>query len=191
MAEARRICGLTITESAALIGVAQADLKRIEFSTGIFKLPLWVIKRATEIYSVPFDYLCGLIDDFDLADPEVFHGRNFFAALQRQEYENFAKLAAEQIRQNDQLKALSSSVCSAIVAQQYVSEVLAGFIRLNQGFNDMPGGARVLRQVKMAENLTQQATAALAKYRCLPEIPVEQAEIISKIFPNNITNFFD
>lgn len=176
-------------QAAALLGITPADLKKIESVADINCLPTWLIRRAAEIYYVPTDYLFGLIEDWDSADGEVFLSRNHLAALQRQQLEEFSKTAAEQIKQNGQLKALSSSLSAAIMAQQYISEVLAGFIRLNQGFDDMPGGAKVLYQVKIAEGLTQKATAALTKYSCLPEISVEQAEIISKISPNNITGF--
>lgn len=187
--DARQLCEHTLTEAANLLGVNFNDLKKIEHSADVCHVPIWLIKKAAEVYSVPSDFLLGIIGDFDACDPEVFHSRSFLSALQRQQLEEFSKTAAEQIKQNGQLKALSSSLSAAIMAQQYISEVLAGFIRLNQGFNDMPGGAKVLYQVKIAEGLTQKATAALTKYRCLPEISVEQAEIISNIFPNDITGF--
>lgn len=93
-------------QAAALLGITPADLKKIESVVDIDCLPAWLIRRAAEIYCVPADYLFGLIEDWDAADGEVFLSRNHLAALQRQQLEEFSKTAAEQIKQNGQLKAL-------------------------------------------------------------------------------------
>jgi DNA-binding XRE family transcriptional regulator len=192
MREARRLCEHTITQAAALLGVTQGDLKNIENVADVDHVPLWLIKNASEVFNVPTDYLFGLIDDFDSHDPEVFKGRSLIASLQRQQLEDFTKSASEQIKQDGRLKAINTAVVAFGLAVQQISEVFTQFRRLNYvAFDNMPGSARVLRQIQLAEELGQHATVALTKYKCLPESLAAHAVTMDEIFPNNNGSFSD
>lgn len=190
--EARLLCGHKTSEAAALLGVTSCDLQMIEGVAGVGYVPLWLIKRAAETYCVPSDYLFGLIEDWDAADGEAFLSRNHLAALQRQEFENFTTTAAEQIKQDVRLKAINTAVVAFGLAVQHINDVFTQFRQLNYSvFDNLPGGARVLRQIQLAEELGQHATAALTKYKCLPESLAAHAEQMEELFPNNSGSFTD
>ncbi|MGZ8226574.1 MAG: helix-turn-helix domain-containing protein [Methylococcaceae bacterium] len=192
MREARRLCEHTITQAAALLGVTQGDLKNIENVVDVDHVPLWLIKNASEVFNVPTDYLFGLIDDFDSHDPEVFKGRSLIASLQRQQLEEFTKTTVAQISLDSRLKAANTAVVAFGLATEYISEVFIQFRQLNHiVFDNLPGGAKVLRQIQLAEELGQHATAALTKYRCLPKSLAAHAAAMDEIFPNNNGSFAD
>lgn len=192
MREARRLCEHTITQAAALLGVTQGDLKNVENAVDVDYVPLWLISRAAETYCVPTDYLFGLVEDWDASDGEAFLSRNHLAALQRRELENFTKTAAEQIKQDVRLKAINTAVVAFGLAVQHINDVFTQFRQLNYSvFDNLPGGARVLRQIQLAEELGQHATATLTKYKCLPESLAAHAEQMEELFPNNSGSFTD
>jgi DNA-binding XRE family transcriptional regulator len=184
MREARRLCGHTVRQAAQLLNVAPEDLKAIENTAGIYHVPLWLIKRAAETYCVPIDFLFGIIEDFDAADGEAFLSRNFLAALQRQQLEDFTKSAASQMQQNLRLTALNSGVAAAVMAVQHISDAFNQFRHLNPvKFLDMPGGARLVRQVEIAEDLVAHATCVLTHYKALPESLRAHADYMLETFP--------
>lgn len=182
--EARQLCEHKTNQAAALLSVTSHDLQKIEGVVDVGHIPLWLIKKAAETYCVPVDYLFGLIDDFDAADGEVFLSRNHLAALQRQEHENFSKTAAEQLRQVNQLTAMNSAVASAVMAVQHVGDAFNRFRYLNPvAFENMPGGASLVRQVKIAEDLSAHATCVLTRYKALPESLMAHADYMFQTFP--------
>jgi hypothetical protein len=182
--EARLLCDHKTGEAAALLGVTSCDLQKIEGVIGVDYIPLWLIKKAAETYCVPVDFLFGIIDDWDAADGEVFLSRNHLAALQRQQLEDFTKSAASQMQQNLRLTALNSGVAAAVMAVQHIIDAFNQFRHLNPvKFLDMPGGARLVRQVEIAEDLVAHATCVLTHYKALPESLMAHADYMFKTFP--------
>lgn len=182
--ESRLLCGHKTSEAAELLGVTSCDLQMIEGVVGVDYVPLWLIKRAAESYFVPADYLFGLIDEFDAGDPEAFRGRGLLASLQRQELDNFSKTAAEQMQQNLRLTALNSGVVAAVMAIQNIVETFNRFRYLNPvAFENMQGGAKLVREVQIAEELAAHATGELTRYRCLPESLRAHGEYMLEKFP--------
>lgn len=183
LTEARKLCGYTVQQAAQLLNIVPEDLKTIENTTRVYRVPLWLIKRATEAYSVPADYLFGLIDEFDAGDPEAFRGRNLIAALQRQELENFSKTAAAQINQDNRLMALNSAVAAGVISVQHIVDAFARFTFLNPQFQCMPGGAPVLKKIQDAEEITGHAAGELARYKALPESLMAHVNYMFQKFP--------
>jgi hypothetical protein len=182
--EARLLCDHKTAEAAALLSVTSCDLQKIEGVIGVDYIPLWLIKKAAETYCVPVDFLFGIIDDWDAADSEVFLNRNHLAALQRQQLDDFTKTAAEQMQQNLRLTALNSGVAAAVMAVQHISDAFNQFRHLNPvKFLDMPGGARLVRQVEIAEDLVAHATCVLTHYKALPESLRAHADYMLETFP--------
>lgn len=183
--EARHLCGHTAQQAAKLLGVNADDLKKLENAVGIWRVPVWLIKKAAELYNVPSDFLLGLINEFDADDPEAFRGRDLLAALQRQQLEYFTKTANEQINLDGRLKAVSIATVAFGMAVQQISEVFTQFRGLNYvAFDNMPGSTRVLRQIGIAEEMEGHATVLLTRYKCFPESLKAHAEQMNEIFPN-------
>jgi len=184
--EARELCAHTLAVAAQLLGVRRADLLRVETGIDIGNIPLWLIRRAAEVYNVPSDYLFGLCDNFDGDDPEAFRERNSLVIIQRLHVENYSRVIADQIKQDNRLRALNTAVASFGIAVQRINEVFARFVSLNPEFEDMPASAPVLRQIKIAEELGQNATCVLARYRALPESLAAHGEKMNELFSNNV-----
>jgi len=183
--EARELCAHTLAVAAQLLGVRRADLLRVETGIDIGKIPLWLIRRAAEVYNVPSDYLFGLCDNFDGDDPEAFRERDFLASVQRLHVENYSRVIADQTRQDNRLKTLNTAVASFGIAVQHINEVFERFTSLNPHFQDMPGGAPVLCQIKIAEELGQHATCVLKRYKCLPDSLAAHGDQLDAVFLNN------
>lgn len=113
--EARELCAHTLAVAAQLLGVRRTDLLRVETGIDIGKIPLWLIRRAAEVYNVPSDYLFGLCDNFDGDDPEAFRERDFLASVQRLHVENYSRVIADQTRQDNRLKALNTAVARRVI----------------------------------------------------------------------------
>lgn len=182
--ESRDLCGHTAQQAAKLLGVNVDDLKKLENAVGIWSVPVWLVKRAAETYSVPSDFLLGLTDEFDAGDPEAFRGRDLLASLQRQQLDNFTKTAAAQISQDNRLMAIYSAVAASVMGVQHIVEAFNRFRGLNPvKFDSMLGGASLVRQIQIAEQLTEHASSELARYRALPESLKAHAEQMNEIFP--------
>lgn len=182
--EARQLCGHTAQQAAKLLDVNVDDLKKLENAVGIWRVPVWLIKQAAQVYNVPSDFLLGLIEEFDGDDTEAFRGRDLLASLQRQQLEDFSKTATEQIRQDNRLMAMNSAVVSFGMAVQGIGEAFTRFVQLNPViFDNLPGSARVMQQIKLAEEQGRHASATLMKYKCLPESLKAHAEKMNEIFP--------
>ncbi|HEY8157300.1 MAG TPA: hypothetical protein VIF10_01230 [Methylobacter sp.] len=192
LSEARALCAHTFGQAAQLLDVNVDDLKAIENGIGIGHIPLWLIKKAAEVYDVSTDFLFGLNDDWEAGDIQIRKERDFLAIMQRLQIDCYSKTIAGQIRQDNQLKAVSASVVAFGMSVQYISEVFIQFRQLNPVvFDNMPGSARVLRQIKLAEELGQYATCELNRYKCLPESLAAHAQQMDEIFPNNNGSFAD
>jgi hypothetical protein len=189
--ESRELCGHGLRPVAQLLNVAPEDLRRIEGGVNVDHVPLWLVRSAAEVYNVPVDFLFGLIDDFDGGDSEGFRGRNLLAALQRQQLEEFNTTTSEQIRQDGRFKGVNTAVVALCMNVQSIVEAFTRFVQLNPCFEDMYGGAPVLRQIKLAEEVGRHATCVLTKYKCLPESLLTHAECMSEVFPNHNSSFSD
>lgn len=183
---ARDLCGHSVKVAAKLLGIDRGDLLKIEAGVDVGSPPLWLIRRAAENYIVPSDYLFGLCDNFDGDDPEAFRERDSIAIMQRLHVENYNRVIAEQVRQDNRLKALNTAVASFGIAVQRINEVFERFTSLNPEFEDMPASAPVLRQINIAEELGQHAACVLKRYKCLPDSIAAHVDQLDEVFPNNV-----
>jgi DNA-binding XRE family transcriptional regulator len=183
MRESRELCGFTQKVAAELLGVAVSDLFAMELGSNIGSIPSWIIKRAAETYRVPTDFLFGLIDNWDVDDPEVRGERDFLSSMQHLHIEHYSKVISEQIRQDNRLKALNTAVAAFGMAVQHIGEVFGRFRELNPHFDDMLGGASVVHQIELAEELGQHAACVLARYKCLPESLAAHGNQLDEVFP--------
>ncbi len=182
---ARDLCGHSVKVAAKLLGIDRGDLLKIELGVDIGASPLWLIKRAAEIYNVSADYLLGLNDDWDVDDPEIRKERDFLSVMQRLHIENYSVVVNDQIRQDNRLRALNTAVAAFGMAVQRISEVFERFTSLNPQFEEMPAGAPVMRQIKVAEELGQHAACVLKRYKCMPESIAAHGDQLDAVFPNN------
>lgn len=167
MDEARNLCALPQTDAAALLGIDQVELRRIE--DGLFgPLPLKVIRKAAEIYNVSADWLFGLSSDWEVGDEELRRQRDFASQLQRKIIENHALIIAKQIRQENKVDALSAAAAALGPAIQGIDDSFMRFWEKNQEFANMPGGSAVLGAIDRANAAAHKAAGKLVRVKCLP-----------------------
>lgn len=165
--EGRELCKYSLEIAAQLIGISADDLKTLEDDYSAYSIPLWLIHRAAQIYDISTDFLFGMSEDWELCQ-EVRKERDFSTHLYSIFAEEQAKMAVEIVRQNNQLAALSSAAVELAPAIRAVYDALLRFWQLNQGFEDMPGGAQVIDRLDKADKAAHEATCQLVRHGFLP-----------------------
>lgn len=165
--EGRNLCGHSLAQAAQLLDVSHDDLRDWEDSVDAKSIPLWVIDGAAKLYDVSTDWLFGLVEDWERCI-EIRKERDFSTHLYSIFAEEQAKMAVEIVCQNNQLNTLSDAVTVLGPAIKDVYDALLRFWQLNQGFEDMPGGAQVIDRLDKADKAAHEAVCKLVRHGFLP-----------------------
>lgn len=138
---AREMLDITQEQAAKLLGTSKQAVADSEAGK-LNPLPLKLLRSAAELYHVSSEWLLGLSDDWE-RDPEAIKNRDFLSGLYSAHLKNYSELIARQ----DESDRLSAQAVSAIAE---IIEAFESFHKLNPGFENMPGGARLLRAVNAA-----------------------------------------
>jgi hypothetical protein len=122
-------------------------------------------------------------EDWELCQ-EVRKERDFSTHLYSIFAEEQAKMAVEIVRQNNQLTTLSSAVAELAPAIKAVYDALLRFWQLNQGFEDMPGGAQVIDRLDKADKAAHEAVCKLVRngflpFEALSNYPIQETKTTS------------
>ena len=166
MRQARELCNLSQSAAAKRLGYANpSKLSKVEAATDTNSVPLWLIRKAAEVYEVSVDFLFGFTDDWETG------------ARMTQEREVSAWLAdawnkgrerdLQALKQlNDRLAVLRESVATAIQMAREADAALERFAELNPEFvEDMRGSNRLYNAVKNVVSAAQQSHARLSKLK--------------------------
>ncbi|WKJ91348.1 helix-turn-helix transcriptional regulator [Methylomonas montana] len=167
LCEARKLCNLSQTKAAELLGIIPENLKLIEDARfGV--VPPILIKRASEALDVSADWILGLVkDDWEQA-VETRRERDFLVGLERLHLENHAKVIVKQLEQDNKLNALSDAVALLSQTLQGIDDAVMQYWRLNQSFENMAGGAQILNRIDQAIAASRCATLSLVRAKALP-----------------------
>lgn len=169
MREAREdLCKHKLSDAAHMLGVSYKDLLSYENAIGLKTIPVWVIKRAAEVFAVSADWLCGIVDDDWELCPEIRRQRDFLAIMERLHVESYSKTMATQLKHDKKLEVLSKTVTAMLPAIKAVDETIVRFWEINPEFNEMKGGASVLHKLDKAGKTAQVAKCQLTRFKCLP-----------------------
>jgi len=167
MRAARELCNFSQQEAAARLGYRSSSrLSKLENSIDIKSIPLSIIIDAAKLYDVSVDYLLGLSDDWEPVDsamPERVASRWLFAVWEKARERDMAAVAALHKR----LRTIDAVTGAVVGATQEAQDALEAFAACNPGFQDMPGGARLVRYV------TRAAEMALEMRRRLHNVNLE------------------
>jgi transcriptional regulator with XRE-family HTH domain len=165
MRQARELCNLSQSAAAKRLGYSNSSkLSKVEGATDTNSVPLWLILRAARVYEVSVDYLFGMTDDWEIGarmtqEREV--SAWLFDAMEKsrlREMEILKKL-------HDRVEVMGETVAVICPAATDVGEALARFIELNPKFQDMRGGATLMKQVSRAAAAAAAAQGKLARFR--------------------------
>lgn len=166
MREARELCNMSQTVAAKRLGYANSSkLSKVETCSDAGSIPLWLIRRAAEVYEVSIDYLFGATEDWEVG-ARMLQEREVSAWVHRAWHEGRERdlLAVKQL--NDRLAVLREAVAVTVAMTEEVSIALDRFSQLNPEFEeDMRGSNRLVSAVKNAAAAAGGARAKMVKLR--------------------------
>lgn len=153
MTEAREMCGLTQLEAARRIGFANSSkLSKVEKLIEITNVPVWLLVRAAQVYDVSADFLLGLSDS---ESTDTAHWRQqrkvsewLFDHWQAARERDLAAMAMMNARVDYAWRctlAMQPAANEAVLA-------LVAFMEANPEFEDMRGGARLVRTLSAIDS---------------------------------------
>ena len=165
MRAARELCNLSQQEAAKRLGYRNSSrLAKLENSTDIKSIPLSIIIDVAKLYDVSADYLLGLSDDWDSGEHlDRAASRWLYEVWEKARERDMAAVAALHKR----LATVDAITKAMVGATQEARDALEAFATLNHEFQDMPGGARLMRYV------TRAADTALGMRRQLHNVNLE------------------
>lgn len=165
MKEARvNICGYQQQKAAELLGYKNSSkLAKIECASDGVSVPWWLIVQAAKVYDVSTDYLLGFSDDWE-RDPVVSQQRQVGALL----IDLWGETKAAEV---NALRILFNKIGACVqVAESLVerSKVNLGALEsvraLNPEFDDMKGGAKLLRLIGETRDVAETLERVLKKF---------------------------
>jgi transcriptional regulator with XRE-family HTH domain len=173
MIKARELCGYSQQRAAELLGYANSSkLAKIEGATDTNSVPLWLIPKAAEVYQVSVDFLFGVSECWQ-RDP---------IAAQEQQVGQWLEARWQQVQETQDgafkaLHAKQSELSESIDRTQRRSkenlECLDHVRKHNKAFDDLRGGAKLLRLLAETAEDAMGLDYELEKLRTLSE--AEQA----------------
>lgn len=145
MREARELCGYSQTKAAKLLGYKNSSkLAKIENATDTNSVPISILHRASKVYDVSLDFLFGVSDDWE-RDPVVSQQRVVGQWLyEHWERAKNAEVNAIRVLFN-KLSVIEKAATHAVTRSKENHEAVTRVQEINPQFDDMKGGARLLR----------------------------------------------
>lgn len=163
--ESREFSGYSQNRAAVLLGYSNSSrLAKIEqgYST---QIPLWVMKKAAQVYQVSLDYLLGNSECMEPEDRAQYLLRDTIALMredwERQRWRDMlvtGNLARRVGYIESQVVALEREARTAAAA-------LEAFAAINPGWEDMRGGAPLAASIARTNCHARTAVSRLLQYR--------------------------
>ena len=166
MRQARELCNLSQSAAAKRLGYANpSKLSKVEAATDTNSVPLWLIRKAAEVYEVSVDFLFGFTDDWEVG-ARMTQEREVSSWLHKQWDDARARDMLAVRRLNDRLMVLRDAVTVSNTMMLEVDDALERFMALNPQFaEEMRGSARLLNAVKNAAASAAQSKTKLVRLK--------------------------
>lgn len=159
--QARVMNNLTQKEAAPRLGFATGSkLSLAELGDIRYAPRPWLIVAAANLYQVSTDYLMGLTENFDPGDrPGCFYRTSRWML---DKWEQARERDLEVLRQlHRRVDCCTTATKELTDAAALVDAVLTRFRELNEGFDDMPAGARLSFAIEQLSDAAQRAQLRL------------------------------
>lgn len=163
---ARELCNLSQSEAAKRLGYANpSKLSKVEAATDTNSVPLWLIRKAAEVYEVSVDFLFGFSDDWE-AGARMTQEREVSAWL-KQQWDVVRERDLSVLRMlNDRLFEMRTGVAALHAGIREANMALESFAELNPEFaEEMRGSNRLVTAMTRALAATERTEAKLRKLR--------------------------
>ena len=179
--EAREMVGLAQLEAATQIGYANSSkLSKIEKGKHSSQIPMWMLKRAAQVYDVSLDYLLGITETMERNGPDHSIMREMMIHM-REEW-NISRgrdlLITERL--NGRIRQLEDCFAHMESAASDAELALARVVELNPEWQDMRGGSRLadatqatsaaIRNAQHGLKLLQRKGSVVSVSRSQPQI---------------------
>ena len=165
--EAREMACLSQQQAARMLGYSNSTkLSKIESGRHSSQIPLWVLKRAAELYDVSLDYLTGITETMERDEDRQAINREMMIHM-REAWETMRmRDVAVQGAMLERVKSLEDGLALVDQDCQEALESLQRIIELNKrAWLDMRGGARHESVVERAAESSRKARARIKRFR--------------------------
>jgi len=165
--EAREMACLSQQQAARMLGYSNSTkLSKIESGRHSSQIPLWVLKRAAELYDVSPDYLTGITETMERDEDKHSLMREMMVHM-RESWESMRmRDVAVQGAMLERVKSIEDGLALVDAENQEAREAMQRFIELNRkAWLDMRGGARLESAVERAAEASRHSRARVKRFR--------------------------
>jgi transcriptional regulator with XRE-family HTH domain len=160
MRQARELCNLSQSEAARRIGYANpSKLSKVEAATDTNSVPLWLIRKAAEVYEVSVDFLFGITNDWETGVPRGTQGW-LLDAWERARQRDLRTLD----RVHAEVVTVAKTTDELLVAVNGVGEALTIYHERNEGFEETPASNVLVTRIAKLESAARNAEAGLKRF---------------------------
>jgi Helix-turn-helix. len=165
--EAREMACLSQQQAAKLLGYSNSTkLSKIESGRHSSQIPLWVLKRAAELYDVSLDYLTGITETMERDEDRDSMRREIMIHM-RESWENMRSRDAKVIGALVE-RIVSVEDTALLVSREAgeLQEAMQRYIELNRkNWLESRGGARLEAAVERTASAARHSSAKVKRFR--------------------------
>lgn len=165
--EAREMVGLSQLNAAKQLGYSNSTkLSKIESGKHSSQIPIWVLKRAAEIYDVSLDYLMGITETMEQEDSRHTALREMMVHM-RERWERIRERdVLVQVGMLNRIKHVENSILMIEQEAEDAANALARVAELNpDDWQDMKGGARLASAIERTAAASRTARKNIKRFR--------------------------
>lgn len=164
--EARDMVGLSQITAAKQLGYANSTkLAKIESGKHSSQIPIWVIKRAAELYDVSVDYLLGITESMEREDARhsvmremMIHMRERWEKLRERDVIVQMGIIERVVSVENCITSIEKEATDALTALNRV-------IELNPEWEDIKGGSKLLSSIERTTASSRNAKSKIRRFR--------------------------
>lgn len=164
--EAREMVGLSQLNAAKQIGYANSTkLSKIETGKHSSQIPMWVLKRAAQVYDVSIDYLLGVTETMEREDLRHSALREMMVHM-REDWERLrGRDVLVQSNMLERIRHVEQSVVHIDTEAEAAEKALLRVIELNPTWQDTKGGCKLLATVQSTSAAARNARRNMQRFR--------------------------
>ncbi len=162
MRQSRDLCNMGQKDAARRLGYTGSGgsrLNKIENYSDTLNIPLYIIKRATELYDVSADFLIGNTDDWETGLPRETN-TYIIELMEKLRLRDMAALA----QLEKKISTVSAAAERAAAACIDIEEALNAFQVLHPEFKKMRA-SRLVNNINIGSDAAAEVRQALKRYR--------------------------
>lgn len=165
--EAREMVGMSQLNASRHIGYANSTkLSKIESGKHSSQIPIWVLKRAAQVYDVSLDYLMGITETMEQEDTRHSALREMMVHM-REDWERIRQ--RDVLVQAGMLNRIKHVETSILLIEQEAEDAASALSRVAElnpdEWQDIRGGARLAAAVERTAAASRTARKNIKRFR--------------------------